>query len=829
MSKTTIRIRIIPAILLLFAFAAPWPATFAATTAGRVVFATGNPVATDAAGAERSLSRGNDVFAGDDLRTPVNSRLQVSFVDGGFISLQPDSEYRIDEYRWSGKPDGTESAVYHLIKGGIRAVTGLIGKEHHDSYKVVTAAATIGIRGTGFNTRICHGDCAGRADGLYHSTWEGITYVRNNTQEVNVPTGRGVYVRDINSSIQFLSQPPVVTAVQTARQKEQEQKQHEEQTQVPAAGDQRTATGDQTVIVGEQPPITPTGGKALSGKGLFVVVPNSDTSNRVDLVSGDAASIFLNGGGQVIGALLTEDNGSGATRRTVGTLDLDNVLGSDTASAVQEVNSLLAQADTAQVALFRQHPATVAESTVLADGIGWARWSGGNVLSFNNTGETNVDVLSGYQSIHFIFGTPAQTLPGNGFATYNFLGGTRSTSLSGATIGSGVTDGYLYVDFGAGDGGISMTVSHGGNSYLVAGPLGIDALNHDLQTDNIIAITSAPRSACNPYCPTLFNAGFAQPYNGTGAPRYVGIAYGIEETDLITGVAAFGSATGAGSTRVNTNLVFSAVAPSPTPPYTEATLGTGAAGFFNSANLVIGALYTDGNDGLVHLVSTDINAVLTGNDLVSVSAAATLLSQADPALLTQVQTHPAVIAEMTIGADGAGWGRWTGGNILSISAGGSADVQTLTGNQSAHFIFGQEPSSIPNTGTATYNFAGGTRSTSASGATIGSGVTGGSINVDFGAASATLNMNVSHASNTYTVAGPLGIDAANDHIFDTGSVTAATSAPGSACYPSCTTNIEGGFAGPMTSGASPLHVGIGYQIRETDPITGVAGFNNISP
>jgi len=186
----------------------PWQFASAAATTGRVVFASGNPVATDRAGVQRSLRRGDDIFVGDDLTTAVNGILQISFADGGFITLQPASEYRIDEYHWSGKSDGTEGAVYRLAKGCIRGVTGLIGEGRPNAYKIATAYANVGVRGVGFNTRICAGDCATYADGFYYKTWEGTTYVRTNVQEIEVPDGTDFYVKDINSAIKVLSESP---------------------------------------------------------------------------------------------------------------------------------------------------------------------------------------------------------------------------------------------------------------------------------------------------------------------------------------------------------------------------------------------------------------------------------------------------------------------------------------------------------------------------------------------------------------------------------------------------------------------------------------------
>lgn len=532
---------------LLLLVSAGQPA-LAATKAGRVVFATGQPVAVNAGGASRSLARGDDVFAGDTLKTDTRGRLQVSFIDGAYVSVQPDSEYKIEEYRFSGKQDGTESAVSRLIKGGVRAVTGLIGKEHHDAYKVHTSAATIGIRGTGFNTRICQGDCPGKADGLYHNTWEGITYVFNNVDSVEIPSGKGVYVRDMNTPIRFLSQPPSVTALRTGEKREQEQKDEEDQSRTIAAGDQRNNDGLQTVVVGDST-IIPTSSRTLLKQNFIAVMPgNSDQPQAppVDTVSGTDTTVFTTDAG-FIGILTTEHDSDQGNLRSVGTIDLAAVLGGDDPDSVREVNKLLAGADQTQVEAFQADPASPVESTINPVGIGWGRWADGRVLIMVQNGHTELQELSGNQSIHFVFGPEPPVIPTTGSAVYGFLGGTQSTSASGASIGDGVIGGVIQVFFSDYSAFLGMGVNHDGNMYDVFGPLNVDTADNHI-TDipgEVTAVNytelAGPDSPCMSYpgCGTDIEGGFAGPMDDQGNPANLGIEYTIQTQDPITGVAAF--------------------------------------------------------------------------------------------------------------------------------------------------------------------------------------------------------------------------------------------------------------------------------------------------
>ncbi|MBV5276984.1 FecR domain-containing protein, partial [bacterium] len=57
-------------------------------------------------------------------------------------------DFRVDDYQYSGKTDGQEKGFFSLLKGGLRTITGLVGRSNRDNYKVTTSVATIGIRGT---------------------------------------------------------------------------------------------------------------------------------------------------------------------------------------------------------------------------------------------------------------------------------------------------------------------------------------------------------------------------------------------------------------------------------------------------------------------------------------------------------------------------------------------------------------------------------------------------------------------------------------------------------------------------------------------------------
>lgn len=121
--------------------------------AGKVEFAIGSPTAAGKDNRARPLTRGAAVYEGDLINTGAG-RVQLRFTDGGFMSLQPQTQFKVEEYRFQGHADGSEKGVFNLVKGGMRTITGLIGKKEAKNYRVHTKVATIGVRGTEYSLQM---------------------------------------------------------------------------------------------------------------------------------------------------------------------------------------------------------------------------------------------------------------------------------------------------------------------------------------------------------------------------------------------------------------------------------------------------------------------------------------------------------------------------------------------------------------------------------------------------------------------------------------------------------------------------------------------------
>jgi len=153
---------------------------------GRVLVAVGDTSALRN-GVTVKLARGEEIQSGDTLRVGEASNMQVRFTDEGITALRSNSELRIDDYKFEGEKNVGKS-FFSLVKGGMRSITGLIGRFNRDNYAVKATSATIGIRGTHFVLAQCNNDCfnkdGSKADnGLFGGVTDGRIAVNNQAGE----------------------------------------------------------------------------------------------------------------------------------------------------------------------------------------------------------------------------------------------------------------------------------------------------------------------------------------------------------------------------------------------------------------------------------------------------------------------------------------------------------------------------------------------------------------------------------------------------------------------------------------------------------------------
>jgi hypothetical protein len=122
----------------------------AADVVGTVANLSGPLLAQKADGSVKILAQKSAVEQGDTLVSEKNTYARIRFIDNSEITLRPGTQLKIDNFSYEADKPEKDSALFSLVKGGLRSVTGLLGKRNHDRFGMHTPTATIGIRGTIF-------------------------------------------------------------------------------------------------------------------------------------------------------------------------------------------------------------------------------------------------------------------------------------------------------------------------------------------------------------------------------------------------------------------------------------------------------------------------------------------------------------------------------------------------------------------------------------------------------------------------------------------------------------------------------------------------------
>jgi len=168
-------------------------------------------------GAVRLLAERSEVFVGDVIATERDSYAQVRFTDGGQVTLRPSTQVRIEGYGYDERrPEGDNFAM-QLFKGGLRSITGLIGKRtsNRGAYRLVTSTATIGIRGTDYSAIDIPAPAAGESlpagsppPGVYVTVADGqIAFISGGVEQL-VGIGQVAFSGNINLPPQLIPPPP---------------------------------------------------------------------------------------------------------------------------------------------------------------------------------------------------------------------------------------------------------------------------------------------------------------------------------------------------------------------------------------------------------------------------------------------------------------------------------------------------------------------------------------------------------------------------------------------------------------------------------------------
>ena len=393
--------------VLMAALAAAFPLTGQAAGAARIDFASGEVKALTPDGRSRTLDKGAEIASGETIDTG-NGRAQVRFTDGAQVSLQPQTQFRIDDYRFSGKADGSEKGFFSLLKGGLRTITGLVGRSNRDNYKVTTTVATIGIRGTEYS--VAYGNS------ITATTGDGIIELCNAAGCLILHSGETGHVTDGNTA-------PVLSNKKTELSPTQPE------LSLPGFIAGNSASGGFPVL-----PSGPGYSMAMAGH-IF----DSGESYYYPFMSGPFENSRHDG--QIYRTAANFD-GSGGLKA----FDAVEGVGGSSVLSVRGV--------------------TVG---ALSDGIiGWGRWSSGSVSDW---GGTPYGIQDTHYVVGIPTPAADIAALGGIIATYTLSGFTYPTAYNSGsgitTVGTLPVTGSLTADFGGGGVSGNMNIPIGGNNYAM--------------------------------------------------------------------------------------------------------------------------------------------------------------------------------------------------------------------------------------------------------------------------------------------------------------------------------------------------------------------------
>ena len=474
-----------------------------AQVAGKVVLAVGDVVAVRGSDRVR-LAAGAAVNAGDTVVTGAQSHAQLRFADNALVALKPDSEFRIEKFAYNGREDNTNVAVFRLVRGGFRTLTGEIGRVNKEAYRVETTQATIGIRGTHYQLQSCAAaQCQNGADyaapGLYGGVFDGKVAVSNSLGAADYGADEYFFVPDGEAPRRWLVPPPFLS---------------------------------DDLVTG-----TPSTAKALRDL-KFVMVPEIDWLLALPIVPVPPFTYMATEDRNLVGDVVPQQIIVGSDRDTLELDSTSNPAVTLTTNSSGEMTSFVNASLTARLGSASLVDAGRDGS---AAGLNWGRWEGkGSTIRQVMPDGSIVNNDGG--NLHYIYGNAAVALPTSGQVTYVPVGGTRPTDSATGATGTLISAGIVNVDFNQAKATLNgLAVGFPNATYTLGGTASI--INGQFSTAGPGGSAGCTGNGCRPLVAGNFTGFFAGPGGaGIGLDYYFNTRGG----GVIEGVAGYRKCPGPG-------------------------------------------------------------------------------------------------------------------------------------------------------------------------------------------------------------------------------------------------------------------------------------------
>ena len=569
------QIRMMKAVLISLAILSSHAYAQAPAEAGKVLMAIGD-VKVSRGGQMIPITKGASIQAGDGVITGIASNAQLRMSDGAIIALRAQSEFKINEYNFNGKADGSEKANVSLVKGGVRAVTGVIGRENKDNLQINAVVATVGIRGTGFNINVCEANCFNPdktpvKDGLYAGVFEGKIVVKNQASTEAVGVNQYLYVADKDTKPQFILAPPNFLPDPLTGQKSAKPRgRSEASTEIPSLATPVNAPSkpaDDVVSIPSSPLTTLSGivitqpTALASGASPFTPtqiynIPNAGSGPPP--AAGVATYIFQP-------AATWTDPATGIAYHDIGTAGTvqsfqvtNNTASTQVVQITNPSNSTpITPSTTPPTATSTVYAITSAPGKLItAPGqalewgnyggvVSWGRWADGQVLVGGYNSGQAITYASN-SGLAFIVGQPNTYLGSQGANSYTFtlVGASTPVPITNPQGTWAVTNGTLTANFANpsinGNLGLYTNQPSGYGTYNMTFSGGLSTISPVNSVSTFVSKISGSLATCASGCSGIGVVGL---YGGTltnTAPTAAGLTYNFNTgSNLVQGVAVF--------------------------------------------------------------------------------------------------------------------------------------------------------------------------------------------------------------------------------------------------------------------------------------------------
>lgn len=151
------------------------------------------------------------VQAGDTLTVRPQSKVQIQFDDDSLFSIPGAAVLRVDAFE--APTTGPGRAIYTLVDGGLRTITGRVSKNGKDVYELHTDLATITVQGSAYAAVRCRKQCAGAKAGLYVRADHGLITVGNGAGKLRLRPGEVAFVESPESAPTRVQNSPFLDPV----------------------------------------------------------------------------------------------------------------------------------------------------------------------------------------------------------------------------------------------------------------------------------------------------------------------------------------------------------------------------------------------------------------------------------------------------------------------------------------------------------------------------------------------------------------------------------------------------------------------------------------